>query len=425
MTENNTNDGILRRRVGKYLSNPNAKFPFSLNFYQIRMLTYLFANTGESIVSLEALDGHKKWYWVTVNNCYNNNTVTKLYLGHNLNNASDTWRLSPKIGNMRGLNHLSLWKCSFIPSEIADLVSLKRLDLCYCDDQIIIDLPQVEMPALNTLCIDHATWDATQVTSILSWLSVYAPKLTTFRLSMVSRDTAKLFITALLEPDISNRMNNLRKLRIQDCGLFEVDIKTIIFDLLPLYPNIVSLNFYKNKIESLQNIGIEMATKMKNSNSNSNSSSELRTICLAGNPCFTYLKTTLSSDHSVVISLLKYFKRLRWLGHTKEESIRPTSEIEYWTKINRGGRFLVDGGGGGSNDADSDGGGKMLPLNLWPKVLERSYRTSIGAAPYTITHDATAMFYLIREGPLFSEERSLSTTKRSNSSTSTCNTKQN
>jgi hypothetical protein len=164
-------------------------------------------------------------------------------------------------------------------------------------------------------------------------------------------------------------------------------------------------------------------TKNSNSNSNTNSSSsELRTLCLAGNPCFSNLKTTSSSslDHSVVISLLKYFKRLQWLGHTQESSIRPTSEIDYWTKINRGGRFLVDGGGGGSNNADSDGGGKMLPLNLWPKVLERSYRTSFGVPYHTTTggtYDATAMFYLIRDGPLFSEERSLSlstTTTRSN-----------
>jgi hypothetical protein len=420
MTENNSNDyaSISRRRVGEYLSNPDVKFPFSLNFDQIRTIVYLFTETGESIVSLAALNGHKKWYWVTDSSCHNN-TVTKLYLGRHLNNASDEWRLSPRIGSIRGLNHLSLWKCSFIPPEIVDVVSLKRLDLCYCDDQIIVDLPQVEMPALDTLCIDHVTWDASQITSIISWLSIYAPKLTNLRLSKLSRDTINFFITALLEPDISNRMKNLRKLRIQDCGIIEVDMEVIVFDLLPLYPDIISLNFHKNKIESLRRIGVKMATKLKmrNSNSDSNSSSGLRSFCLAGNPCFPNLKTTSSLDHSVVIYLLKHFKRLQWLGHTQGSSIRPTSEIEYWTKINRGGRFLVDGGGG-CNNADSDGGKKNLPLNLWPKVLERSYRTSLilGAKPYTTTtttggtaYDATAMFYLIREGPLFSEVRSLST----------------
>ncbi|OEU12751.1 hypothetical protein FRACYDRAFT_270466 [Fragilariopsis cylindrus CCMP1102] len=129
---------------------------------------------------------------------------------------------------------------------------------------------------------------------------------------------------------------------------------------------------------------------------------QLKSFSLYENPCFSNLNKTSSSDHISAISLLKHFKQLRWLGHSKK-TIRPTTEIEYWTKINCGGRHLVDGYK------------KVLPENLWPNILERAYRTSNGGpnAKKIIgeedTHDATAMFYLIREGPLFSGKHKLST----------------
>jgi hypothetical protein len=341
--------------------------------------------------SPEVLDGHEKWYWVT------NKTITKLHLGCYLNLTFNTWRLSTKIGSMIGMEHLYLCKCSSIPPDIAKLESLKQLELFYCDDQI--DLPQVEMPALNTFCINYGVWDKARITALLSWLSVYAPKLTTLIIANLSRDVAKLFINALVEMDSSNRIN-LKVLEFPHCGLYEDDAMTVILYLLPLYPTIIKLFLDRNEIESLKTIG-ETATKIENS---IYSISNLTSICLNCNPCFTNLKTPTSPDHSAVISLLKHFKQLSWLGHSKE-TIRPTTEIEYWTKINRGGRFLVDG----RYNVD----GKMLPENLWPKVLELAYRKSNGG-PHAVnfsgveddpTHDATAMFYLIRNGPLFSEER--------------------
>jgi hypothetical protein len=396
MTDNNSNnndndndnDVLIRQRVREFLSNSNAKFPYIINSNEIRTLTYLLANTGQSLDSPQALDGHQKWYWVTAN------TVTELRLGHYLNpTAPNTWRLPPKIGNMVGLKCLCLYRCSSIPPEIAKLESLKILQLAYCDDQI--DLPQVEMPALTDLIIVCGIWDKERITALLSWLSVYAPKLTKITIYQLSRDVAKLFINALLVPDISGRVN-LVELGIQKCGLFEVDAETMIFDLLPLYPNIYKLYLSENEIESLKSIG-ETATKMKSTII----TKQLKGVSLVRNPCFSNLN---SSDHFAAISLLKHFKRLEWLGHSKK-TIRPTTEIEYWTKINHGGRHLVDGYK------------KLIPENLWPNILERAYRTSNGG-PYAKkrigeedTHDATAMFYLIREGPLFSGTHKLSATR--------------
>ncbi|OEU10389.1 hypothetical protein FRACYDRAFT_220258, partial [Fragilariopsis cylindrus CCMP1102] len=134
---------------------------------------------------------------------------------------------------------------------------------------------------------------------------------------------------------------------------------------------------------------------------NALTSKQLQGISLAGNPCFSNLNKTSSSDHIAAISLLKHFKQLIWLGHSKK-TIRPTTEIEYWTKINYGGRYLFDGHM------------EAVPENVWPNILERAYRTSNGGPNIKKiigeedTHDATAMFYLIREGPLFSGTHKLS-----------------
>ena len=123
MTDDNSNDNdndvLIRQRVRGFLSNPNAKFPYIINSNEIRTLTYLLANTGQSLDSPEALDGHQKWYWVT------DNTVIQIWLGRY--SRSNTWRLPPKIGNMIGLECLSLYRCSSLPPEIAKLESLKLL----------------------------------------------------------------------------------------------------------------------------------------------------------------------------------------------------------------------------------------------------------------------------------------------------------
>lgn len=182
-----------------------------------------------------------------------------------------------------------------------------------------------------------------------------------------SRETAKLFINALVEPEFSSRIH-LQYLHLRNSGLLEEDLKQIISDLLPVHPMIEGLSIPDNDIGSLQTIK-DMALVRPPNNT-------LRFLMLTGNPCFFNLEDSVSSDHVAAISLLKSFNRLSFLGHSKDTS-KPTSEIEYWTKINRGWRFLVDGTGNAAN-------GKMLPLNLWSKVLERAYRTSNGG-PYAST----------------------------------------
>jgi len=204
---------------------------------------------------------------------------------------------------------------------------LKRLGLCYCDDDRF-ELPQVEMPALTELHINGGTWNSrTRIIALLSWASVYAPKLTHFILGYQSRETAQIFTEELCKCGVSKRMNDLKSLVFFNCGLVEEDAKYIIFDLLLLYPTINALSFQDNKIESLQTIEETMASTRTPNDT-------LRVLDISDNPCFSNLvESSNSSDHSTAICLLKHFKRLTWLGHRKG-TIKPTSEIDYLTKIN-------------------------------------------------------------------------------------------
>jgi hypothetical protein len=154
VNNNHDDDTLTRQRVGDFLSNPDLKIPPSTNFYEIRTIAFLRANTGELMTSNSALYGHKKWYWVT------GNAITTLYLGRNLNRTANSWKLSSRIENLTGLQELSLWKCSSIPPEIAKLKFLKRLTLRDCPDDGV-ELPQVEMKTLTELAIVGGNWDKT------------------------------------------------------------------------------------------------------------------------------------------------------------------------------------------------------------------------------------------------------------------------
>lgn len=381
------------RRVADFLLNPNLKIPNSINFYELRTIAFLSASTSEYLDCSSTLDGHGKWYWVT------EDKTTAISLGSRFRKrnvgGANSWRLSSEIGNLTGLKLLSLVKCSSIPKEIAHLRSLQTLYLCNCDDRLNLPDLQVEMKALTTLGIKSGNWNEERITAFLYWVSMYVPELHTLKLHNLSRETANFFINAMIKSEFSKR-NKLKSLHIRRCGLLEEDAKQVIFDLLPLYPVITRICLEKNKIESLQTIE-EMTFACPPNKT-------LEALCLNGNPFFFNLANSESPDHGSAISILNNCKKMSSLGHSKK-TIKPTSEIEYLTKVNKCGRAVVDGGGNAVN-------GKILSLNLWPKILELAYLNSNGG-PYASTksgehdpsYDATALYYLIRHGPLFSIQR--------------------
>ena len=111
------------------------------------------------------------------------------------------------------------------------------------------------------------------------------------------------------------------------------------------------------------------------------------------------------------------------------------ARIEYLLRINRGGRVLVEGNfvptslstleelrssGIGSVDGDNQTriketilserlAQKKIPLAVWPLVLQQAYKTS-ATGFLSNAQDATALYYMIRNGSALSEVFASATT---------------
>ena len=84
-----------------------------------------------------------------------------------------------------------------------------------------------------------------------------------------------------------------------------------------------------------------------------------------------------------MVCLIKTFQRLHKIRF-KADTIRGhtifafSSTIKYWTMINEGGRFLVDGGTSGDNYEQQQ---QQISLNLWSNLLQRAYNKKKNATP--------------------------------------------
>jgi hypothetical protein len=174
--------------------------------------------------------------------------------------------------------------------------------------------------------------------------------------------------------------NKLTNLAFVICNLIEEDLRKITFDIRPLYPKLARINMrYNNNIQSLQIIG----TAAEALSLNGSISSNLIHLCLNDNPVFMNLKSPETPNHAAMVSLLQTFQRLHKIRYEENNASTYSSIIDYWTMLNQGRRFLVDGGTS-SNDNEQQ---RQISLNLWPNVLERAYNKQKNSTP---------MFYLVR-----------------------------
>ena len=289
--------------------------------------------------------------------------------------------MSPRIGMCIVLKYLYIKRCSHIPSEISNCQSLKRLILQRCTDQI--DLPQgITLYGLKNVLITGGTWNEER-----TWLASSAPNLEKFCVSDQTIETANLFMDGLSRNNsfIDKFKDNLECLGIGSCNLIEEDAKRIIFNIRPLYPGLAKPCLYDNCIRSLQNIG----TVAKELTINGPISSNLQCLYIDNSPVSSNLISLETTDYAAMVCLIKTFQRLHQIRF-KADTIRGhtifafSSTIKYWTMINEGGRFLVDGGTSGDNNEQQQ---QQISLDLWSNVLERAYNRKKNATP---------MFYLLR-----------------------------
>jgi hypothetical protein len=172
-----------------------------------------------------------------------------------------------------------------------------------------------------------------------------------------------------------------------DRNIFE----TLCSKIVPKLTDLSMLNLEGNRIESIQPI----MGRMKSSTTFLPFKS-LRSVDLSGNPIMKKMKED-PKEKVAILSLLKSYNTIHSLG-CGDFDANYDSDIEYVLRINHAGRCIVEC----SNRKEDHR--PLLPLSLWPIVLERVYKKSGHIYPRGSTrrktNNVTGLNYLVREvGP--------------------------
>jgi hypothetical protein len=325
-----------------------------------------------------------------------NSRVTELVLG--TNGIPRFWDLPADIGGLSMLRKLELRYCRSLPTSLGSVDRLESLVLIQCDgNQLLSSLlgqQHHEKSALNftvtkSLEIRGGLWNEHSMTRLIYWVSREEnfPNLQNLRFLNLDTDILSAILDAFssFTPSKQSSICNLTSLQFEFSGMSDQQLHRLLHEILPLFPKLSTLSLRGNQIKSLQQLQNYNCRAYLDGNARPVLSRSLRTMKLDNNPVLKH-RSTLDEKAAFIVllrdSLPLLGSILSWGNFDPE--------IEFWLRMNRAGRFLF------MHDGESP------PLSLWPRVLEAAYRSSSnGFKPSK--NDATAVFYLIRNGPALTE----------------------
>ena len=271
--------------------------------------------------------------------------ITRLILG-DLVVARD-WFLPPEIARLDRLTAIRLRGCARIPTEISHLKHLVSLQLRSCD---VAAMSKCKLLALTKLEIRNCS----NVDPIM--IKKQTPNLEQFVFSVDSlqNESRGVDLLPMLEEKCCFR-RNLKTMILSDSRLNKYHFEVILFDILPQFTSLETLDLECNRIHSLRNI----AARIEGSGETPAMKSLrpiririLRSDKKKGNQAFlTFLDPAKTKD---VLILLNRFKGIINLGYSSYDS-----NVDIALRINRVGRVIVKG----SKEGD------MSKLKLWPTIL--------------------------------------------------------
>jgi len=292
------------------------------------------------------------------------------------------------IVHLDRLEYLFVIDCRSLPAEaLPKLPNLRTLELYFRDpSDLLNNFPlQMELNQLKTLEICGGKFQPPA--HFLEWMTTNLPNLENLGFWHTEKKETERIIKALSTHDVCFAQT-FKRLDIRACNLDDKLFESLLLDALPKFQSLSTLNVVSNKIESLQNI----AKRIENDNKKPCVvAKSLRHIYLTGNFVENKLKNNPKEKHAM-LSLLKVFNAVCTLKIYGEEHF--DSDVDYALRINDAGRSLVEGG----ND-------ELLPLSVWPTVLERAYAESHRAGLYLFRgidsqeKNPTGLYYLLRNGP--------------------------
>jgi hypothetical protein len=299
--------------------------------------------------------------------------LTKLTLGP-LNQDYTCYRVPPQIANLVHLRRLTLrGNCVSIAAELSNCPSLIKMKFIEFRIDGSLQLPDGLQSAL-----------------------------------FIDTDTSRLehMMECLRDPprrSTSQRQSNkppatesLRCMKFLKCTLEEDHIESLLFDVLPNYPNIEHLSFYNNA-QPFSSI----ATRLSNEDT-SHLPKNLRWVELINHfPSYSKYRSnekyTPELNESLTI-IAKYLPRLEYMCLSKND-YHP--QVSYWLKLNQAGRCLIDGYHYHRPDENGNHYPSVPsppPQGLWPIVLARLTR-QLTRQQTDRCENYDGIYYLLRNSP--------------------------
>jgi len=293
----------------------------------------------------------------------------------------DPFDLPAGIVRLERLADLRLRNCRSLPAkELSCLLYLKALSLA-----LLENIPaQMELKYLKTLYLTNSQVRPTS--PFLPWMAgQLLPSLEALYFYGAGEIETNYILDALRNLGVCLQ-SNLEEFRIKRCELNDNQLETLLFEVLPRFPNMNSLDLILNEIQS-----VESVVDRLRSDKTCFISKSIRYLNLQHNPIMK--KMMIEGDPketAAILSFLQTFNTVCNLGGCKGGDYDP--DVEYALRINHAGRNIVEGSGD-----------RPLPLSVWPIVLERSFEKS--GHIYEERNEnrnlknPTGLYYLLRNGP--------------------------
>mmetsp|Transcript_45900 Transcript_45900/g.49531 ORF Transcript_45900/g.49531 Transcript_45900/m.49531 type:complete len:569 (-) Transcript_45900:166-1872(-) len=265
-----------------------------------------------------------------------------------------------------------------------NLLDLENLSPDMCSRYLFDNFPtHTELCHLKQLFVSSG-WPLSS--PVLTWMTKQFPSLECLTFVGMGIDRTTLLLDHLCIPGVCFE-ESLQQLTICSCKVNNNHFEKILFEVLPRFQNLVSLDLDSNNITTVQPI----VDRIKNDNSVVIHKS-LRTLNLVHNLVSDdghegMRKDLNPKEKAALLSFLKTFNTIYDLGAWDFDD----SDLKYAQQMNHAGRSLVEVG---------TNSGRSLPLSAWPIVFERAGdKTDYNF--HTEKDNATELNYLVCQiGPL-------------------------
>ena len=290
------------------------------------------------------------------------------------------------------LTGINQYKYRSIPAELSNLPHLEKLHLNIWSLYLLDYFPvQMKLPNLKELVVDMGS---VQIASsrFLTWMTTQLPSLEVLEYSTERKNDVTVIIDSLRTSDLCFH-NSLKRLTLGCCFMEQESFEILMIEIVPKCRDLKSLNLWYNNIKSF----LPIVDSIKNDRTFVPSTS-LQVLNIHSNPVFKRMEDD-PIEKAALLSFLGTFNTIHNVVGRPGGGLND-SDVEYALRINHAGRRIVVKVDGGSNNDDD--GKTIIPLPLWPIILERAYERSsdishLSSDDKKKKKNATGIYYLLRE----------------------------